>query len=306
MIIQENSSNHSSQPENPKVASLLGSVGITALDMQLFDNLREVGFVAFVHGSLMENRVRESSDIDFTVIGDINKMPVEIRDTLMPRLATATAIDYVDYVSTSDASQSGRKISLHISSPEFRSTYATGNPIATEYRPARHEKNGDRSYFLPGIDQQNNIYLINYGCRGKTVGDALGSLTKTPQTGTLTVDGKDVYPTHDSSAPAFEATGIIKVKPNGSVEQGVQASPFELMILGLEFDKMQSDTPVYSQSYRNGDYETYVLNPIERSLQAIGVYSEIDSRAVARRMFVELATYWPKIKPHKTRRSQHQ
>lgn len=77
-------------------------------------------------------------------------MPQELRDTLMPGLSTAEELCDVDYISTSIQSQSGRKISMHISEPLFRENYPVlDTPYATEYRPAKHAKKVHESIFFP-------------------------------------------------------------------------------------------------------------------------------------------------------------
>lgn len=72
--------------ENPKVSSLLGSAGLTAVDFQLFDRLYQQGQSIFVHGSITADRITHESDIDFTIIGNTSEIAPELREALVPGL----------------------------------------------------------------------------------------------------------------------------------------------------------------------------------------------------------------------------
>ncbi len=295
---------HEEHKENPMVAALLGSVGLTAVDLQLFRTLKvECGASILIHGSLMENRFRDKSDIDFTVIGNLDAIPEDIRDTLMPRSLDAAAIANIDYISTSTIGQQGRKLSLHFSNPSFRMGYATsGQATANEYRPAKHAKTGARNYLLPTMSEDNDILLVNFACGSESINNGQGSITTTPQTGRFTIDGELIYAEDNHDTPAMEAANIIKITTNGDVSRGPQKKSVEVVVLGLEFDKMQSDTPLYRDSFTNGEYELYVTNPIRRSMQMVEDYTGINSTVATKSLFEALGKYWSEIKPNKTRR----
>jgi hypothetical protein len=90
----------------------------------------------------------------------------------------------------------------------------------------------------------------------------------------------------------------VKIRPDGSVTEALSEDISEIMILGLEFDKMQSDTALYS----NADaVERYVKAPSRRSMEAVGVFTKTDPEVMTQGLFSELAKYWPQMKPNKSR-----
>jgi hypothetical protein len=282
---------------NPAIITLLGSAGLTAVDLQFFDSLREQGQTIFVHGSIVADRMSPSSDVDFTVIGELSDLAPDLRDTLMPGLITAYETANIDYVSTSFLSQGGRKISLHMSEPSFRESSPSSHPFATEYRPARHAKKNDRKYFLPGVDRDGTIHLINFLCHSSPVESDGSTITDTPQTGQLLLKG-DTFFVEGKVKPGITADAVVKIRPDGSVTEALSEDISEIMILGLEFDKMQSDTALYS----NADaVERYVKAPSRRSMEAVGVFTKTDPEVMTQRLFSELAKYWPQMKPNKSR-----
>ncbi len=284
--------------ENPRIITLLGSAGLTAVDLQLFDRLYQQGFETFVHGSIIADRIKPASDIDFTVIGDLKEMPADLRDTLMPGYTAIHGLRAIDYVSTSVRSQEGRKISMHISEPEFRETHPIiEKPFATEYRPGIHAKSGPRNYFLSGADHEGNIRLINLLCQSEAIGADGSTITDIPQTGRLIIKGNTVY-VDGHEKPSITVPDIIRLHADGTPDESHAPSAEEVMILGLEFDKMLSDTPMYN----NPDAEQrFVKNPATRSMEALGIYTQTDPSVITNRLFNELARHWSKIKPNKAR-----
>ena len=287
--------------EDPRISAMLGSAGITALDMELFHSLRERDFSVFLHGSLVQKEgvVGATSDVDFSLVGEYASLPKDLIDTIAPRFSEINQIYPVDYMSSSFFSRGGRKMSLHFNSPDFRRCYAsgeTGTQVAREYRPARHAKKDPRDYLLPGIDQSGNVRLLNFRCTSRMAEIALGRTTTIPQTGEFMIDGADVY-LPDGQKVDMEVVGAVKISPNGTAEHGI-GEEFRTMVLGLEFDKMHSDTPVFRD---NEGYEEYVLEPIDRSKQLIGEYVGRDGGVVVRTLFEELSRFWKDFKPNKQR-----
>ncbi len=252
----------------------------------------------FVHGSIMADRINPKSDVDFTVIGELDNIPSELRDTLMPGLTAARALRTIDYASTSVRSQYGRKISMHISAPDFRDTHPNINkPYATEYRPDTHAKTGPRNYFLSGTDRNGNIRLINFLSESHAI-ESGGTVTDIPQTGILTLKGDTIF-VNGSKKTDITAQDVIRLTPDGMPDKNVPTNiTEEVMILGLEFDKLSSDTPIYRDPAAE---QRFVEQPAVRSMNAIGNYTQTDPAVITNRLFGELARHWSKIKPHKAR-----
>lgn len=284
--------------ENPRVTTMLGSAGLTAIDMQFFDRLYQQEQSVFIHGSIIANRITPRSDIDFTIIGKLDDMSPELRDTLMPGLIAIQGLHAIDYISTSIQSQNGRKISMHISEPDFRETYPSiDKPFATEFRPGRHAKVGDRKYFLPGVNRDGHIRLVNFLCQSESVGTDGSTITDVPQTGRVRLRGKDVAMDNSPKA-GFTADTVIGIRTDGEDDSDYIHDGEEIMILGLEFDKMQSDTSMYNDPEAE---KRFVAGPAVRSMEAVGEFTQTDPNTVTNRMFGELAKYWPRVKPHKSR-----
>lgn len=284
--------------ENPRIITLLGSAGLTAVDLQLFDRLYQQGFETFVHGSIIADRIKPTSDIDFTVIGDFKEMPPDLLDTLMPGYTAINGLRAIDYVSTSVRSQEGRKISMHISEPEFRETHPIiEKPFATEYRPSIHAKSGPRNYFLSGADRAGNIRLVNLLCQSEPIGTDGSTVTDIPQTGRLILQGSTVI-VDGHEKPNITAPDVIRLHADGTPDESHTPSAEEIMILGLEFDKMSSDTPMYNNPEAE---QRFVKNPAARSMEALGLYTQTDPSVITNRLFNELARHWATIKPNKAR-----
>ena len=297
--------NHRSQPdrhydENPQVTALLGSAGLNAVDMQLFENLRNQGFTSFVHGSIMQNRIRPGSDVDFTIIGkSINEMDPELRDTLIPGVLAAKSLGRrIDYISTSVLGQSGRKLSLHISEDSFRESYPVlDKPFASEFRSGQHAKSGPRAYFLPAADQSGNTRLINFVSESTSIGGDGSTITDIPQTGILEVAG-DSLVTDGQIKQSVRVDKIFRLNAEGQLEDYPADSPEKLVILGLEHDKMVSDTPLFNDDKA---FERLVRQPAQRSEEAIGQFAAINPAVLVKQLYRDLAQYWPKVKPNKPR-----
>lgn len=284
--------------KNPKITTLLGSAGLTAVDFQLFDRLYQQGQSVFVHGSIMADRITPHSDIDFTVIGEMAEISPELRSTLMPGIDAALEMRDIDYISTSVRSQDGRKISMHVSEPEFRANHPVlDKPYATEYRPGIHAKSSARKYFLSSTTRDGDVRLINFLCDSENVGTDGSTVTDIPQTGRLTLRGDTVF-MQGKKKHNMIAEQVIRVRADGREDTTPSMEAEDLMILGLEFDKMQSDTSMYSDSVAE---QQYVTDPIKRSMEALGEFSATDPAIITNRLFSELAKHWRKVKPNKSR-----
>lgn len=286
--------------DNPQLVAVLGAAGITAVDIELFRSLSEKGFSVYIHGSVAENRIRATSDIDFSVIGNFSNLPLDVRDTIMPGLGRASETDRVDYVSTSMRSQNGRKLSLHISEPQFRHDYPTiERPFATEYRPALHKKIGTRSYVLAAADKSGHVHLMDIMCSGNQFEDG-AALTQTPQTGLFPILGAAII---DGEKPHETMTvrHLLRIQPNGDVVEDPHVSseePYEVMSLGLEYDKMQSDTPLFPDHEKDTEN---VRQPMARSMDAVAEFTSTEPSVITSRMMDGLAQHWYKFKPNKPR-----
>lgn len=284
--------------KNPHVVGLLGNAGLNATDLQIFENLRSRGWSVSIHGSIVDGRITKKSDIDFTLIGDLHTMPEDLRDTLMPGLFAAQALGNIDYISTSIRSQRGRKMSLHISEPAFRVNYPQlDRPYATEYRPAVHAKQGERAYFLPGVDENRGSYLVNFVSTSRTLGGDGSTVTNIPQTGRLTLDDEIVL-IGGERKDGLAAERVIYISPSGQVDENPHNLSEEITILGLEFDKMQSDRSLYIDPR---DEKRFIAEPIERSMEAVGDFTKTNPTVITSQLFHHLADHWRKVKPNKTR-----
>lgn len=139
--------------------------------------------------------------------------------------------------------------------------------------------------------------LINFMCESETVGDDAGTLTDIPQTGVFTLKGSDVY--IDGKVKSnMVASEVIRLSQTGDLQEEDSLNAEEVMILGLEFDKMQSDTSMYKDS----DAELrFVERPTVRSLKAVGEFTKTDPNIASGRMLDALAQHWSKVKPNKSR-----
>lgn len=281
-----------------KLVAKLASAGLNAVDLLLFKDLERQAQSTFVHGSIIKNRIKPESDIDFTVIGDWGNLDPGLRDTLMPGLLSVTALRNIHYVSTSYKSQENRKVSLHFSEPSFRENHPNVDlPFATEFRPARHAKLGDRKYFLPGVDIHGGIHLLNLHCTSTQLENDGGTVTDIPQTGQLTTKGKTII-IGDKIKTNMSVDEAIRISPSGAVDEGLSEDINEIMILGLEFDKMQSDTLLHGDPDAE---QRFVQDPTKRSMELVGDFAKTNPAVVVGQLYSELAKYWPKVKPHKTR-----
>lgn len=216
----------------------------------------------------------------------------------MPGLIAVRGIRAIDYISTSIRSQDGRKISMHISEPDFRETHPiVDKPYATEYRPGMHAKTGPRKYFLSGADRDGNIRLINFLCDSDSVGNDGSTITDVPQTGRLMLKGNSIF-ISGKEKTGITADEVIRLRSDGQPDTMSSIDAEEVMILGLEFDKMLSDTSMYNDPAAE---QRFVKKPITRSMETIGKFTQTDPTVITNRLFGELAKHWSKVKPHKSR-----
>lgn len=103
----------------PELKNLLDAAGLNEQDTKLLQDFRQFGFSVSVHGSLLKNRLREISDIDFVLVGDFSGISSSMRRELIPNI-TDQQLDSIDYFSVSRISSAGRKMSLHVERGEFR------------------------------------------------------------------------------------------------------------------------------------------------------------------------------------------
>lgn len=272
--------------KNEDTAALLETAGLVPSDLEIFQTLKEAGFSTFLHGSITADRLTERSDIDFALVGDFAHLPSDMKDNLLPA-ASDDLLDIIHYVSTSQASENGRKMSLHIEKPEFRGEYPNiEKPYAYEYRPARHAKRGTSKYFCGGFDRNENIHLINFTCPREEYDS--GTINVIPQTGLFYLEGSMAhcggeYPT------SFTIDHIATVDPNGNevATPGSQKLE-EIMLLGVEFDKMQSDRRLF----RDDNSSRYVTMPIVRSVQAVGDFTDSEPTDILEKHSRLMSEYW--------------
>lgn len=187
---------------------------------------------------------------------------------------------------------------MHFGEPTFRESYpVVDKPYATEYRPGMHAKVGPRKYFLSGSDRDGRIRLISFMCASETTGYGESTLTDIPQTGKIVVKGPRIYVNGDEKSN-ITADEMIRLRADGEQDIVPADTAEEVMILGLEFDKMLSDTSMYSDPDAE---QRFVRKPLARSMEAIGEYTQTDPAAITSRLLSELAKYWPKVKPNKSR-----
>ena len=187
---------------------------------------------------------------------------------------------------------------MHISEPDFRKEHPmVDKPYATEYRPGMHAKVGPRSYFLSSANQDGNIRLINFLCDSLAVGDDGSTVTDIPQTGRFVLKGKSVF-VNGKEKTNITTGEVIRLRPDGEPDIMLADGAEEVMVLGLEFDKMQSDTSMYHDLAAE---QQFVRGPITRSMQSIGEYTKRDPAVITNRLYTELAKHWSKVKPNKSR-----
>ena len=267
-------------------------------DFDLLSLIHDAGFASFMHGSIVLDRISPTSDVDFTLIGELGNLPPDIRHRLLPGAAAVRSLVGIDYISTSTIGQNGRKLSIHASHPEFRGQMPIeGKPYALEYRPGTHAKKGARKYFLAGTDIRGGTYLVDFRCESRTADDEGGTITATPQTGLMILEGSNVATVDGVPLPGISANRVMYVDQEGKAQENINPEE-EIAILGLEFDKMRLERPLLS----NPEYrKKYLDNPLERSGQLLADYSGDRPEAVTQRLMGHLANHWSKVKDGKPR-----
>jgi hypothetical protein len=263
--------------------------------MQTLNDFRDQGFAILVHGSTVKGLATARSDIDFSMIGA--QTFSELAARFAPELSDY-GVPEIDYISTGIISENGRKISIHASLPAFRETYPTKDrPYAVEYRPQNNAKSGARRYFLPAIAKDKSIRLINFECSSETIGENSGTITEIPQTGKITIKGDTIF--SGDKRLTMLAAEIIRLTIDGETDSSMSSDTAEeLAILGLEEDKIRCpEVPLYDDWHA----QRYVTEPIARSEKFIGAFIESDPEPTIRELYRQLAIYWPKVKPNKSR-----
>ncbi len=258
------------QRENTPSGILLAD-GLDKKDLRVLDTLRDNGCVVFMHGSGMTaGKLSETSDIDFAVIGSIPQTPTEILQKHVIGLDEEKQSE-IDYVSFSTRASNGRKISIHLENPEFRSTYPDKS-TATEYRDGNNKKQaGKTSYVMGGADTKGTLYMMHVTCAQNEYND--GILTTTPQTGIVKIPHRDSDEQREKSLSNF----IIKPIASIDTKQRIVHTPTlpdEILIFGLELNKMTEDAPI--DPHDRFGKEVFVDKPLVRSLRKIEEYTDSD------------------------------
>lgn len=287
---------------NQKTSAILGLLGLTAADVEMFDDFANQNWSVFLHGSAVKGQARAKSDVDFTIVGDDFG---RLEQFFAPEIAGAQIQDF-DYISTVRFSQNGRKISLHASPVDFRATYPQiDKPYATEYRSAAHAKSGERKYFLPSANKDGDIRLINFGCESQVLASG-ATLTNTPQTGRLILRGNQIFSRGNETRNlgiGMQAVDVIRLKSDGNCDYAVGNSDAEeLFVLGLEEDKMRC--PELSLFDDANSATKFVADPLLRAEQSLCGFlncGQNRGKLTVKNLYAELAKYWSRIKPGKIR-----
>lgn len=67
-------------------------------DFDLLSRIHDAGFASFIHGSAVLGRMSSTSDIDFTLIGEMGNLPTDIRKRLLPGVAAVRSLVGIDYI----------------------------------------------------------------------------------------------------------------------------------------------------------------------------------------------------------------
>lgn len=269
---------------------LLDAAGLTTEDMRVFHALQRENYSIYIHGSLVNGELGPSSDVDFAVIGELSDLPPAVAKDLHLEL-DEDITEIIDYVSASMVSQNGRKMSFHLEKPELRENYPNVNaPIACEYRPASHaKKHGKNRYLLNAIDQNQNIYLLNVSCPQGVYGG--GTINAIPQTGIFTMEDNQIKGGEKSPIPFIvEHISSTSIDGQPSLYTG---SRTEIMLLGLEFDKMLCDVPLLHR-----DQSKHISEPIKRTINAVDKFIDDDSGALIYQLHKDLTAYRSIIKSY--------
>jgi hypothetical protein len=257
-------------PTEGVLPPILDRDGIKTEDLLPLYELQEAGFAIFMHGSgITAERIHKTSDIDFAVIGDLMQTPPRLKAELLPSDEDAL-ITNIDYVSVPLRAANGRKISLHLQNSHFRTEYPT-KPYGLEYRDASYRKETS-GYFLGGVSQDGDAHVFTLTC--PQIPYKGNIITYTPQTGIYSVQEKTASP-KSHVIPIFGFEGLISIdRKTEKPRPWENDSSREIMIFGLELNKITEDTP-FGTSLKTHT-QKYVHKPIERSLSLIRDFTEQD------------------------------
>lgn len=252
--------------------SVLKTDGLTRHDFDHVSRLQRRGFPVFMHGSgVTANKLNSGSDIDLAVVGDLTQLPSQLKNQFFSK-TPHEVLKNIDYTSVSFRAKNGRKISLHLQNPHFRGNYLS-RPYAVEYRTRENLKSSlPSNYILGGVDKDGISYIFSITCPQFV--DTHGTYNIVPQTGVFTVSGEKAIPAQGTEMPEFGITCLGVLDKGGSVMQDQKGLPSELMVLGLELNKMSEDI-VFGSTQKHHE-EMYVKKPLRDTLRAIENYSGTD------------------------------
>ncbi len=258
----------SAQSLSPR--SLIKKYGISDADTTILKEFEKKGFAIFMHGSgIRSERLDEASDIDFTIIGNRKHIPHEIIKNHIGIIDEKNEIDYISFFTNAE---NGTKLSYHLQNPHYRGTYPE-KPFGLEYRSNKHKKSTENtSYIMSGVDKSNTIHIVEMTCPQKH--SANGVLTYTPQVGIYKMSDTTAAPiTH--SEIQFPVTPIASIQPDGDTIDYTADLPEEVILFGIELNKMTEDTPLKTDMIAF-QKKVFIENPIIRTLGAIEKYIHND------------------------------
>lgn len=243
--------------------------GIGHRDLGTIYQFADSGFAVFMHGSCVTaNMLNNASDIDFAIIGDLRNIPRDIKDSFLPNISEDT-LSHIDYASISHRASNGRKISMHVENPDFRES-TPSKPYAVEFRTTQFVKSDQPSaYIFGGVDRDSNTYLFSLTC--PQLSTDKGVFNFIPQTGLFSIDGDSATPICEAKVPQFGFKNLAAYDVNGREVTDSINSPKELMVIGLELNKMTED--VAFGEIQSAEEERYVKGPIRRCLSLLQEYS---------------------------------
>jgi len=241
------------------VKRLLERAGFSEADVDFLKDLKDKKFSVFLHGSGTADELTEGSDIDFAIIGSFEDLPEDIKrmvDTVEGDDSVANI--KIDYVSTSRIAENDRKISLHYVRDEFRKRQPNSErPYAYEFRSQEHiKKEGRNMYILSCVGKNEQISLFRFTC--PQIECDGGVVNIIPQTGVFNIDGDKKVATA-SDGMEFSIEDIEKYSDKKPVSS-------ELLVIGLEFDKMYTERPVFLE---DKGVDEYVNLPLQRTYKEV-------------------------------------
>lgn len=245
---------------NPKISKLFTESGITKSDLHIPLKLKDEGCSIFVHGSgITKGKLDSQSDIDFTIIGQTDA------EEYLPPISRALRSN-VDYISFSTTTNHGRKLSYHYQNPEYRQTYPK-YPYATEYREYA-EGRPNKTYILGGVGRDGEPLI--FGMQGPRLAVDQGMVTITPQTGVYVFEENSAYPVDQPKAQFMIQRHAQFDEKTKSWKEWQQPDTQEILIFGLEMNKMTEDTPLIGYSSENTHL---IYEPLARSMVEIEVFT---------------------------------